>query len=316
MPIHWAPSPPIWVNPMMSRTVPRASSTARRGSRCPPRPASPPAPGCRPVVRAARAEVRGPRGDRQQRQRPPTGSGRGQPAPARRLVDVLGQPRGQRGRYHVRRQLAGRGQQRRARRRRVLPTDHRRVRQAVEQVLDGQLDEGPLLLHHDDLVQAARELADDARFERGDHAQLEHPHPGGGQPSVVHARSGPAPAGGRGRSCRPRPFRRGAAGSPSTRFSGWRRRTAGPVRAARRSALGRPAAAGPGCRTGPTTSCRYSVSRPPSVRLETTVIRSAITWTVADPDHDGAASTDPQAADRDNAMPCRPSSSTSRRAAG
>ena len=44
---------------------------------------------------------------------------------------------------------------------------------AVEGLLERGLDEGALLLHHHDLVEAAREVMDDLALQRPHHAQLE-----------------------------------------------------------------------------------------------------------------------------------------------
>ena len=49
------------------------------------------------------------------------------------------------------------------------------VRDAVEEILDRQLDECALLLDHHNLIQALRELLHDVRLQRRHHAQLENP---------------------------------------------------------------------------------------------------------------------------------------------
>ncbi len=56
----------------------------------------------------------------------------------------------------------------------ALADDPRRVRRAVERLLELGLDEGALLLDHEDLVEPPAELAHRALLERPDHAQLEH----------------------------------------------------------------------------------------------------------------------------------------------
>jgi hypothetical protein len=89
----------------------------------------------------------------------------GQEGLHRGLVHVGDDARRDRRRDHVRWQVPAGAQHRRAGGG-TPAADQRRVRLTVEQVLDGQLDERPLFLHHHDLVQAAGELADDARLER------------------------------------------------------------------------------------------------------------------------------------------------------
>ncbi len=81
-------------------------------------------------------------------------------------------------------QFAERGQQRAAVRP-VLAVHRRRAGHPVEHGFHRVLQEGPLLLDHDDLVEAAGELPDDGRLEREDHAELQQPDAGPFQPVLV-----------------------------------------------------------------------------------------------------------------------------------
>src|SRR5919109_2019653 len=56
-----------------------------------------------------------------------------------------------------------------------LPDDARSLGHLVERVADEQLDEGAFLLNDHDLLEATRELADDAGFEWEQHPELEQP---------------------------------------------------------------------------------------------------------------------------------------------
>ena len=73
--------------------------------------------------------------------------------------------------------------------------DGRGVGQAVEHVADRGLDERRLLLDHQHLVQAARELAQQVALDRVDHAEPQQPDPGPAQVGVGEAEVGAAPAG-------------------------------------------------------------------------------------------------------------------------
>ena len=77
-------------------------------------------------------------------------------------------------RDRVRVELAHGREQRRAVPR-PLAVDGRGAGLPVEHGLHRVLKEGALVLDDDDLVEAGRELGDDARFERVDHAELEQP---------------------------------------------------------------------------------------------------------------------------------------------
>ena len=63
----------------------------------------------------------------------------------------------------------------------VLADDHRRVRLPVQQLFQLRLDQGALLLDHDDLLEAGREAPHAFALERPDQAELEHAQakPGG-----------------------------------------------------------------------------------------------------------------------------------------
>jgi hypothetical protein len=127
----------------------------------------------RAVVRAAGAEVRRARDQRQLRHR---AGFRGASAPGvhRRELRAT-QPFGQTPGDEVGVQLALGREQRVADG--AAAGDAGCVRSAVEDLLDGRLHERALLLHHDDLVQAGRELLDLVRDQRVDHAQVQQPHP-------------------------------------------------------------------------------------------------------------------------------------------
>jgi hypothetical protein len=83
---------------------------------------------------------------------------------------------GERERHLIARERAVRWEQRSA----VLVAlayDHRRVRPTVQQLLELGLDEGALLLDHDDLLEAAGECEHALALERPDEAELEHAQP-------------------------------------------------------------------------------------------------------------------------------------------
>ena len=92
------------------------------------------------------------------------------------LQDALGE----RERHLIARERAVRGEQRRAALV-ALAHDLRRVRPAVQQLLELGLDQGALLLDHDDLLEAGGERAHALGLERPDQAELEHAQakPGG-----------------------------------------------------------------------------------------------------------------------------------------
>ena len=81
-------------------------------------------------------------------------------------------------------QFAERRQQRAAVRP-ALAVHRRRAGHPVEHGLHRVLQEGPLLLDHDDLIEATGELLDDGRLEREDHAELQQPDTGSVQPVLV-----------------------------------------------------------------------------------------------------------------------------------
>ncbi len=140
------------------------------------------------VVRAARAEE--------------GGAGQGQRLrPALELVEVLdarlhrvdldpaSEAPGDRPRDGIGVELADRRQQRPVL---LVELAHhlRPVGHAVEDVLAEHLEEGALLLDHEDLLQAAPELAHDARLHREQHADLEDADAVAAQRSVVEAELG------------------------------------------------------------------------------------------------------------------------------
>ena len=132
----------------------------------------------RGVVRAPGAEVRRARGERQAGPLARRG-GRRQIRHAR-----AGQAAHEPVRDGVGVQFAERGQQRAAVRP-VLAVHRRRAGHPVEHGFHRVLQEGPLLLDHDDLVEAAGELPDDGRLEREDQAELQQPDAGPVQPVLV-----------------------------------------------------------------------------------------------------------------------------------
>ena len=98
------------------------------------------------------------------------------------------QPDGQPGRDQVGIQFPMGREQRRARRI-GLARDGGGIGHPVEDLFDGRLDEGPLLLHDDDLGQAVRELLDLRGDQRMDHREPQEPYPAGGQFGLVEAES-------------------------------------------------------------------------------------------------------------------------------
>ncbi len=69
----------------------------------------------------------------------------------------------------------------------ALADDARAVRHAVQDVLGEHLEEGPLLLDDQDLLEALGELANDARLHRKEHAHLEDADAVAPQPLVVQS---------------------------------------------------------------------------------------------------------------------------------
>ena len=197
MPTHCAPSPPMWVTPMMPRSMPMAMPWQ-------PMPAAATAPvrhhgGA--VVRAARAEEGGARERERAR-------------PALELVQVLdarlhrldarlpGQPPGD-ARARWCRSPARRSTGMSARSSSsCLPTTRGRSGAAVEHVLGEHLEEGPLLLDDEDLLEAAGELADDARLHREHEPHLEDADAVAAERGLVQAQLVEAPGARRSTSCR------------------------------------------------------------------------------------------------------------------
>ena len=143
----------------------------------------------RPVVRAPRAEVRGPGRDGQQFRPPRRVLLNGQPRLDGGLAEVGDEAAGELPRNEIGRQI-GRGPEHGRAAGRPPAADQRRAGLPVQLILQGQLDEGALFLHDHDLIQAAGEVLDDAGLERGHHAELEDPHAGAGQlpgPDADHA---------------------------------------------------------------------------------------------------------------------------------
>lgn len=125
-------------------------------------------------MRAARAEVGRAGGEGKQRH-----ARAGEAAAAPRVhggeAGQVAEPPGERAGDEVGVELAAGRDQRRAGRV-GLPGDPRRPGRAVQDLLEGRLDERPFLLHHDDLIQPEGEVGDLGRNERVDHPQAHQPH--------------------------------------------------------------------------------------------------------------------------------------------
>ena len=191
MPIHWAPSPPIWVMPVIS-PLPSGFSSTIVWQPMPP-PTSVPSGALVELLCGQPEQKNGERVGHGQRPRA-TGD----------LVELArgGRPRTAAPAGALRRAATARAT-RSASRSRVggkkrraalvaLAHDPGSVRHAVEGVLQVRLDERALLLGHQDLVEPAGEVPHDAGLERPDHPQLEQADPGALQRALVEAQAAEA----------------------------------------------------------------------------------------------------------------------------
>ena len=142
----------------------------------------------RSIVRASRTEVGGARQDRQHRPGVGTAGGGTAGVCSAGGGQARGRPAGTNARVPLEpgrqllREVFGRqvrlSAHERCTRGPALSRNPRPVRQVKQDVLDTELNERLLLLHHNDLRQPGRELGDGRRVEREDHSEFQDPDPG------------------------------------------------------------------------------------------------------------------------------------------
>ena len=208
MPIHWAPSPPIWVIPVIVPTRSGSIISTMPWQPMPP-PTSAPSGTLVLVLWGQPEQKNGLRaGSRSTSLRygaeaGPDGGADGEGG-ARRAASMRRPRRSASGPTSASASSAPKDGDEHPAVAVALAEDRRGTGPAVEEVLQPHLDEGPLLLDDDDLVQAAGEALDDRRLERRDEAQAQQAHTVAPQVGLGRGRACAAPRRPRSR-CGPTP---------------------------------------------------------------------------------------------------------------